>query len=287
MKMNWTRDFFKPVNALEIKAADCSAVAYLGTSKSGSGKVVAVGFSGKKNKPDFNFSFQDETRARKYIADHAERIRQSEAMRREWAEKRKLDTCRTALEVWEKAQKSGRINAADAAVCLRQVLAREFPGVKFSVRSDRCLNVAWTDGPSLAAVEKFAAQYSFEGFDGMVDCRYSISRWLAQDGSMSLAETPGHAGGGGSELIGSPHAPSAVLVNGGPDFVFCSRKISEKLKLELARKVCAKYGVAMPAEIPNLEAFLNNTRVEATEFPCGYIDLSNLVYRASTGALSV
>jgi len=268
-----TRDFYKPQNPVEIKAIDCSAVAYLGTGKF-SGKVCAVGFSGKRNKPDFNYTFRDETQARKYIAEHAAGVLRSEKQRAEWAAKRESEKCRTALDVWNKAQKCASIQPKDAAICLRAVLAAKFPGVKFSVTSDRSLRVSWTDGPSYKTIDAIAHNYSFEGFDGMVDCRYSIRRWLTRDGVMTLAETPGHAGGGGAELIGSPHGGDAVLVNSGPDFVFCHRSMSFAEELKIAQAIATKYGIKLPefATQRDLQNFTSSNR-DAGEY------LSTLIHR--------
>jgi hypothetical protein len=274
MKINLPRDFYKPQNAVEIKSPDCTAVAYLGTSKH-SGKLCAVGFSGKRNKPDFNYSFRDEDQARKYIAEHSAGVLAGEKRRKEWATQRNAEICRTPLEVWTKAQSKGSISSRDAAVCLRAVLAREFPSIKFSVRSDSSLNIEWTDGPSYKAVNKIAQNYSFEGFDGMVDCRYQVQNWLSRDGRMTLAHSPNNAGGySDGESIGSPHSSDCVLVRNGPDFVFCRREMSFGEELKLAQSVAKQHGIALPefATQRDLRNFTRNNR-EAGEY------LSMLMYR--------
>lgn len=285
MKTTFPREFYIPKNSIEIKAPDCSAVAYLCIPESGC--ISAAAFGGKRARPDWHYSFRTEADARARIAQHAAGIKASEEMRAKWTADRQAGKCGTPEEVWQKARAGKSPSDTDIAVCLRAVLAREFPGVKFSVRTDRSLNVRWTDGPVCADVEAIAKQYSFQGFDGMVDCRYYKRRWLARDGSMSLAHSPGHAGGGGSESIGDPHSPDAILVESGPDFVFCTRTVSPAVKRELAGKICARYGVPMPAEFAtetDLERWLNTTRVEVC---CnGNVEyLSHLVWQASEGRL--
>lgn len=62
-----------------------------------------------------------------------------------------------------------------AAKNIRIELARVFPGVKFSVKSERfsmgnAVRVSWTDGPTTAQVEDITGKYDAGSFDGMTDC---------------------------------------------------------------------------------------------------------------------
>lgn len=282
-----------PKDAITIAAPDSSAVAYLEVTATG--KCFAKGFSGKRAKADFYYSFKSEAVAREYIARHAESVKARESRRVERRAEVNAAKCLTPLAVWEKARTTGSIAAADAAVCLRAALGRAFPGVKFSVRSDSGLRVSWVDGPKAKDVEAIACKYSFQGFDGMVDCRFYKHRWLSQDGTMSNAFNPNTAScypGVTAEnkddnaTIGDPHAPDAVLVKYGPDFVFCSRGISDAEKERLTRNVCAKYGIEVPAlsEPHALERFINSTLVQCERAVGGGEYLAQLVYRASTGA---
>lgn len=273
--MKISRETYKPAGAIEIKDKRCSAVAYVGTSRH-SGKPVAVGFSGKRSKPDFNYSFPDPARAFAYVRQHADGVLATEKMRQEHAAKRAAEKCTTPLQVWEKGRRTGYISATDAAICLRAALAAHFPGVKFSVRADSSLNVTWTDGPSYNQVKEVAGRYSFEGFDGMIDLRYSLKRWLARDGSISLAHNEGTTCSMGtvSEAIGDPHAPDAVLVSGGADFVFCRRERSPAAELALAQVVCRKYGLTMPDSFANdteMRRWINSARVESSNGPGEYL----------------
>lgn len=76
-------------------------------------------------------------------------------------------------------------SAALAAANIRAELKKAFPGVKFSVRSKTfsggdSVDVSWTDGPTIAQVDKIADKYSAGSFDGMTDCyNYSSSAWTA------------------------------------------------------------------------------------------------------------
>ena len=63
---------------------------------------------------------------------------------------------------------------------LRAQLRARWPGVKFSVRTDRyaggsSLDVRWTDGPTVDQVDAIAKRYRAGSFDGMTDC-YEFSR---------------------------------------------------------------------------------------------------------------
>lgn len=61
-----------------------------------------------------------------------------------------------------------------AAKNIRIELKRTFPGIKFSVKSERfsmgnAIRVNWTDGPTPSQVEEITCRYSAGDFDGMTD----------------------------------------------------------------------------------------------------------------------
>jgi hypothetical protein len=66
---------------------------------------------------------------------------------------------------------------------LRALLKKNFPGVKFSVRSSSfsggsSIDIRWTDGPTRAAVDAIADQFSQGSFNGMEDIyEYSRAVW--------------------------------------------------------------------------------------------------------------
>lgn len=283
------RNSFKPENAITIQDKRCSAFAWVGSSRIGSAGFVAVGFSGKREKPDFNYLYRTNEQAFAKVREHAAAVLSSETYKAERAAQRKAERCLTPEDVWNKARSSNYLSAADTAVCLRAQLAKHFPAVKFSVTSSNysmgcSISIRWTDGPTWPEVNDIAQNYSFAGFDGSIDLKYSQDRWLARDGSMSLAHSEGTTGSRGScrESLGDPHAPDCVLVRHGADYVSTSREISFPLKCELTRKVCAHFGVECPetfADARALESFLN-TRA-ADDYLCQW------VYRAGTGALKL
>lgn len=67
-----------------------------------------------------------------------------------------------------------------AAKNIRIELKRAFPGVKFSVKTERfsmgdAARVSWEDGPNSAQVEEIISKYEAGSFDGSTDC-YNYDR---------------------------------------------------------------------------------------------------------------
>ena len=78
-----------------------------------------------------------------------------------------------------------RVSPTETARILRKRLKVEFPGTKFSVRSERyaggaAISVHWTDGPIGAHVQSITRQYEGAGFDG-TDRYQTPARTLAQE----------------------------------------------------------------------------------------------------------
>lgn len=70
----------------------------------------------------------------------------------------------------QKVQPGEPANAKLAAKNLRADLKRNFPGVKFSVRSDHnSLTASWDDGPTSRQVDAITSKYENSTFDGMQD----------------------------------------------------------------------------------------------------------------------
>jgi hypothetical protein len=66
------------------------------------------------------------------------------------------------------------LNPKTTAVVLRQVLKKAFPGVKFSIVTNRgsmvsSVRVTWTDGPTRKQVDALAGPFEMGRFDGMTD----------------------------------------------------------------------------------------------------------------------
>jgi hypothetical protein len=78
--MRFTREWYIPKEAQEIRDPESDAVAYLANGiygHTGKEKWHAVAFAGKRQKPDWNYTFSSEEQARRYIAEHAESRRKS------------------------------------------------------------------------------------------------------------------------------------------------------------------------------------------------------------------
>lgn len=82
-----------------------------------------------------------------------------------------------------------------AAANIRAELKRAFPGVKFSVRSDRfsggdSVQVTWTDGPTSEAVKRIIGNYKAGSFDGMTDCyNYAEIPWTSVFGDAKYIQS--------------------------------------------------------------------------------------------------
>ena len=69
--------------------------------------------------------------------------------------------------------------AADSAKLVRAELKTAWPGVKFSVRSERStVNVEWTDGPTTKQVEALLGKFEMGYFDGMDDSYKYTSTYM-------------------------------------------------------------------------------------------------------------
>lgn len=68
------------------------------------------------------------------------------------------------------------ISPADTAKLIRVALKKEFPAVKFSVRtsvysSGASIDVRWQDGPPSKMVERITGKFAGATFDGMIDLK--------------------------------------------------------------------------------------------------------------------
>lgn len=134
------------------------------------------------------------------------------------------------------------IDAADTAKLIRKHLRRTFPGIKFSVRTDRyaggaAVRISWEDGPTDAQVRVATRAYAGKGFDGSIDMEYHYSAWLEPNGTAVLAETSGTEGSRGStpSYLGAPPSEAAELVYFGAGYVTTSRTQTDELEERVAR----------------------------------------------------
>lgn len=222
------RDFYIPQNAVLSDGAADETAAY---TYELDGKLYGLGFWGKSKKPLWHYRFKTDEERRAKIDSLFHSFNSHKKMMIDRRKQRVAESCKTASDVYRKARTGdGYISTADDAVLIRGALAKAFPGVTFSVRSDvysggSSIDVEWTGGPERQAVESVVGRYAMAGFDGMIDMAYSVSLWLAPDGRVSLAHSPGTQGSAGSdpEQIGSPNDPQAVMIRGGADYVHCRR----------------------------------------------------------------
>ena len=113
------------------------------------------------------------------------------------------------------------LSCADTAKIIRAALKKNWPHVKFSVRSKTysmgaSIDVSWTDGPAVPLVDKVVRPYAGATFDGMQDLKEYHSAVL-------------HADGTASEPDGAPLPHGARIVHFGADFVFTQRRLSPEL----------------------------------------------------------
>lgn len=85
---------------------------------------------------------------------------------------RQRDLAREALKLeYSYLTQNPGSGGTGAAKNVRTELKRAWPKVKFSVRSSYdSININWTDGPTVKAVEAVTGKYQSGHFDGMTDC---------------------------------------------------------------------------------------------------------------------
>jgi len=117
------------------------------------------------------------------------------------------------------------LTCSDTAKLIRKALKREFPGVKFGVRSKTysggaSIDVKWTDGPTPERVEDVAKRYQGATFDPMIDLKSYVP------GQLSYQDDPARDG---------------EAVHFGADFVFCERSFSEAFASLVRADLTAEY----------------------------------------------
>lgn len=129
------------------------------------------------------------------------------------------------------------IESKEVAKYIRNDLKKNFPGVKFSVKSDyNSVRVSWTDGPAAKQVDAIIKKYAGGSFDSMIDLSYNHYHWMLPDGSLEFASTAGTAGSGGTvEAVRTdkPH-PEAKRVSLMSHYIFSDRHESIDLILAAA-----------------------------------------------------
>lgn len=148
------------------------------------------------------------------------------------------------------------LSCAETAKLVRAALKKQFPGVKFSVRSDvysggASIDIGWVLGPTTKEVDSVGKQYASASFDGMIDMEVSWNHWLLPDGTAVIKSGPGSEGSRGTipGIEETPMPEGARPVRFGAHYVFAQRRYGltgddeMKLREQIARDLCKLQGV--------------------------------------------
>ena len=153
------------------------------------------------------------------------------------------------------------IDVVEVARLVRCSLKKNFPDVKFSVRSNRyaggaSIHVTWKAGPKQSDVQSVVSQYGGARTDGDYSPR-SVYHYLRPDGKAIVAYNPASSAVGASEPKGEDNRllervmpPAFELVHFGADFVLCYREPSDAEAAELKRKFEEARANRSPDELP-------------------------------------
>lgn len=179
------------------------------------------------------------------------------------------------------------LSCAETAKLVRSALKREFPGVKFSVRSDTyaggaSIDVRWTDGPTADQVGAITDQFRGADFDGMIDLKSYTEHWLLPDGTAKVAHRQGtHASRGTiPEQIGDPGHADARLVHFGADYIHTYRELSPEWRAELEAEIAAAAGEPF-GDDKRMAVYVDRETGEITRWANGEEWGSTLVHRVS------
>lgn len=138
-------------------------------------KQFGIGFYYAENEPIFS---EDVIKASLQRAELIEKMRDEREKAAEDASRKNKDELRkkySFLTVWDG---EWRTRYKTASGNLRELLKKEFPGIKFSVRKDGSgdtVNITWTDGPTRKMVDEIAGQFEGRRFNGMEDCEEIVT----------------------------------------------------------------------------------------------------------------
>lgn len=153
------------------------------------------------------------------------------------------------------------IDVVEVARLVRFSLKKNFPDVKFSVRSSRyaggaSIHVTWKAGPNQSDVQSVVSQYEGARTDGDYSPR-SVYHYLRPDGKAMVAYNPASSAVGASEPEGEDNIllervmpPDVELVRFGADFVLCFREPCDAEAAELKRQFEEARANRSPDELP-------------------------------------
>jgi hypothetical protein len=131
------------------------------------------------------------------------------------------------------------LSCAETAKLVRIELKKNFPGVKFSVRSSvysggASIDISWILGSTTKEVDAVAGQYESADFDGSIDMETRYDHWLLLDGSAIIKHGPGTEGSMGYiPAVSNQMPPGAIPVSFGAHYVQCQRRYAEQWQDEL------------------------------------------------------
>lgn len=145
--------------------------------------------------------------------------------------------------------KSGELcdDVATAAKLARGILKHNFPGIKFSVRSERfaggsAFRVEWTDGPNDDEVSALMSPLEGKGFDGSIDMAYYKRTRLYSDGTFERESTEGTEGSGGYAQKYQAEATNREYIECSFGcYVSTTRNISFEQKKAWLEEYCAEH----------------------------------------------
>lgn len=123
------------------------------------------------------------------------------------------------------------LTVTETARIIRLALKKQFPSIKFSVRSEKysmgaSIHISWNDGPRENEVKAITDGFEGASFDGMNDLQSYCDCWLLPDGTAQLAARPESYGGSIPEFVSDAPHPNAELVHFGSNYVFTARHIT-------------------------------------------------------------
>jgi hypothetical protein len=125
------------------------------------------------------------------------------------------------------------LSCAETAKFVRTALKKNFPGVKFSVRSSvysggASIDVSWVLGPTTKEVDAIAGQYESADFDGSIDMETHYDHWLLPDGSAIIKHGPGTEGSMDYiPAVSNPMPAGAIAVSFGAHYIQCQRRYAD------------------------------------------------------------
>jgi hypothetical protein len=140
------------------------------------------------------------------------------------------------------------LSVAETARLIRAALKSAFPGVKFSVRSEKysggcSVDVSWIDGPTVKEVDAVAGMFEGKRFDGMIDMAWTAKLWLLPDGTAMVASDPGSEGSMGTRAAvrqWMPHPDAKLICTGA--YVFCRRNTSKEFEARIKGFIARRGG---------------------------------------------